>query len=136
MAPTLNTLITRLQQLTSRVQTVRIRYVELNRPPGFWKGGNVDAGRMIEVAERGPEMFIGNSGTRIMLDSPTFWRPPEAGRILSAPATKREVRTMNKTMKRTTNYGGVTINVSSPHPHLAGLDVHRHLIGKLGGFGV
>ncbi len=136
LAPTLNTLLTRLSQLTSRVQNVRIKYTELNRPPGFWQGGNVKEGKMIEVAERGPEMFIGNSGTRIMLDSPTFWRPPEAGRILSAPATKREVRTMNKTMKRTTNYGGVTINVSSPHPHLAGLDVHRHLIGKLGGFGV
>jgi len=56
-----------LVTLTGKVWTVKIKYETSGKKPGLATGGPAFAGQQYVVGERGPELFMGNSGRMTMI---------------------------------------------------------------------
>lgn len=126
-APGLNGILDRLAQIKNKTIKITVNYQATGEIPR-WRGGPTKAGGLYRVAERGPEIWEGVGGARILFKDEQQFIPPTAGTVLTAAQTRRTVNNMTSQIS-TVSHGAPTITVVSPHPLLAGRDVHRTLTG-------
>lgn len=123
----LQTILDKLTRIKDKTIKITVNYQATGAIPRY-RGGPVAKGSLYEVAERGPELAEFSNGASILFKERQLFVAPSAGRVLNAADTRRTINTVSSQVTSVA-HGSPSITVMSPHPLLAGKDVHRTLVG-------